>query len=86
MKTDRPLTATYRLQLHKGFGFAHAMERVPYLKKLGVSHLYLSPVLQAARGSTHGYDLIDPTRINDELGGRTGFDQLVKTPTPMAWG
>ncbi len=75
----RPLIATYRLQLHKGFGFAHAMERVPYLKKLGVSHLYLSPVLQAAKGSTHGYDLIDPTRINDELGGRAGFDQLVQT-------
>lgn len=79
MKNERPIIATYRLQLHKGFGFAHAMERVPYLKKLGVSHLYLSPVLQAAKGSTHGYDLIDPTRINDELGGRQGFDQLVHT-------
>ena len=75
----RPLIATYRLQLHRGFGFPHAMERVPYLKKLGISHLYLSPVLQAARGSTHGYDLVDPTRYNDELGGRGGFEQLVHT-------
>src|SRR3954463_14866937 len=79
MSRERPLVATYRLQLHKGFGFAHAMERVPYLARLGVSHLYLSPVLQAAKGSTHGYDLIDPTRISDELGGRAGFDQLVQT-------
>src|SRR5262245_60344455 len=75
----RPLIATYRLQLHKGFGFAAAMERLPYLQKLGISHLYLSPVLQAARGSTHCYDLIDPTRINDELGGSAGFEQLVQS-------
>jgi (1->4)-alpha-D-glucan 1-alpha-D-glucosylmutase len=55
------------------------MERLPYLEKLGVSHLYLSPVLQAGRGSQHGYDLVDPTRISDELGGRAGFDQLVES-------
>ncbi len=74
--SERPLIATYRLQLHKGFTFAHAMERLPYLQKLGFSHVYLSPVLQAARGSTHGYDLIDPTQLSDELGGRSGFEQL----------
>ncbi|MBL8950652.1 MAG: malto-oligosyltrehalose synthase [Myxococcaceae bacterium] len=74
--SKRPLVATYRLQLHKGFNFAHAKERLPYLQKLGVSHLYLSPVLQAARGSTHGYDLIDPTSLSDELGGRAGFEAL----------
>jgi len=77
--SSRPLIGTYRLQLHKGFTFAHAMERLPYLQKLGVSHLYLSPVLQAARGSTHGYDLIDPTSLSDELGGRAGFEQLAES-------
>ena len=77
--SSRPLIGTYRLQLHKGFTFAHAMERLPYLQKLGVSHLYLSPILQAARGSMHGYDLIDPTSLSDELGGRAGFEQLAES-------
>ena len=61
--------ATYRLQLRPGFGFREARELVPYLQGLGVSHLYLSPSLQARPGSTHGYDVVDPTRISDDLGG-----------------
>jgi (1->4)-alpha-D-glucan 1-alpha-D-glucosylmutase len=61
--------ATYRLQLRPGFGFREARALVPYLEELGVSHLYLSPVLQARAGSTHGYDVVDPTRVSEELGG-----------------
>jgi (1->4)-alpha-D-glucan 1-alpha-D-glucosylmutase len=62
-------TATYRLQLHPGFGFREALEVLPYLRDLGVSHVYCSPCFQAARGSAHGYDVTDPARISDELGG-----------------
>ena len=70
------LRATYRLQLRPGFGFREARELVPYLQELGVSHLYLSPSLQARSGSTHGYDVVDPTRISDELGGEEEFRAL----------
>src|SRR2546430_4432729 len=51
---------------------------VDYLDRLGVTHLYSSPYLQAAPGSLHGYDVVDPTRVNDELGGPAGFDRLVR--------
>jgi (1->4)-alpha-D-glucan 1-alpha-D-glucosylmutase len=68
--------AVYRLQLTPDFGFAAARELVPYLRDLGVSHLYLSPSLQARRGSTHGYDVVDPTRISEELGGEDEFRAL----------
>jgi (1->4)-alpha-D-glucan 1-alpha-D-glucosylmutase len=70
-------TATYRFQVHGGFGFDAVAQLVPYLASLGVSHVYLSPVLQAAPGSTHGYDVLDHTRISDEAGGREAFDRLV---------
>ncbi|NUT55275.1 MAG: malto-oligosyltrehalose synthase [Thermoleophilia bacterium] len=70
------LRATYRLQLRPGFGFREARELVPYLRELGVSHLYLSPSLQARQGSTHGYDVVDPTRVSDELGGEDEFRAL----------
>jgi (1->4)-alpha-D-glucan 1-alpha-D-glucosylmutase len=76
---DRPPNvpvATYRLQLHPGFTLDHAREVVPYLATLGISHLYLSPVLQAAPGSTHGYDVVDHSRVNRELGGDAAFDRL----------
>ncbi len=63
------LRATYRLQLGPALGFREARELVPYLAELGVSHLYLSPSLQARHGSTHGYDVVDPTRVSDDLGG-----------------
>lgn len=61
--------ATYRLQLHRDFPLRAAREILPYLRDLGISHVYLSPCLQAAPGSLHGYDVIDPTRISDDLGG-----------------
>ncbi|MBE0579693.1 malto-oligosyltrehalose synthase [Devosia sp.] len=68
--------ATYRLQLNKDFTFADAMARVPYLDSLGVSHVYLSPILKARPGSTHGYDTVDHTRINPELGTEADFRAL----------
>ena len=68
----RPFTATYRLQLNSGFTFDDAAAVVPYLAELGVSHAYASPYLQAAAGSTHGYDVVDHSRVNDELGGEDG--------------
>ena len=70
------LRATYRLQLTPDFGFAAARSQIPYLRDLGVSHLYLSPSLQARPGSTHGYDVIDPTRISADLGGEAEFRAL----------
>ncbi len=70
------LRATYRLQLTPDFGFDAARARIPYLRDLGISHLYLSPSLQARAGSTHGYDVVDPTRISDDLGGEAAFRAL----------
>jgi (1->4)-alpha-D-glucan 1-alpha-D-glucosylmutase len=68
---------TYRLQLTEAFGFRAARElAVPYIAELGASHLYLSPVLQARHGSTHGYDVVDPTRISGDLGGEAEFGAL----------
>ncbi|PIU19747.1 MAG: malto-oligosyltrehalose synthase [Elusimicrobia bacterium CG08_land_8_20_14_0_20_59_10] len=72
----KPPLATYRLQLHKDFPFAAARAVVPYLSRLGVSHLYASPVFKARAGSLHGYDVVDPTVINPELGGEEGFKEL----------
>jgi (1->4)-alpha-D-glucan 1-alpha-D-glucosylmutase len=72
------LRALYRLQLGPGFGFAQARALVPYLRALGVSHLYLSPSLQARAGSTHGYDVVDPTRVADELGGEEELRALCR--------
>ncbi|MFI1504079.1 malto-oligosyltrehalose synthase [Streptomyces sp. NPDC020597] len=71
-----PPTATYRLQLQPGFPFGAAAAAVPYLASLGVSHLHLSPVLEAVPGSLHGYDVTDPTRVRAELGGEEGLRAL----------
>jgi (1->4)-alpha-D-glucan 1-alpha-D-glucosylmutase len=71
--------ATYRLQLHAGFGFAAAAELVPYLSRLGVSDCYFSPYLQARPGSTHGYDVIAHDRLNPELGSRADYERLCET-------
>ncbi|MDP4023411.1 malto-oligosyltrehalose synthase [Methylobacterium sp. NEAU 140] len=71
-----PPRATYRLQFHKGFSFADAEAIVPYLKKLGISHVYASPLQKARPGSTHGYDIVDHGEINPELGGEAGFVRL----------
>ena len=69
--------ATMRLQLHKDFTFADASELVPYLVDLGISHVYSSPILTARAGSIHGYDVVDPTSVNPELGGEDGFRAFV---------
>jgi (1->4)-alpha-D-glucan 1-alpha-D-glucosylmutase len=68
--------ATYRLQLAADMTFADARALVPYLRDLGVSHLYLSPSFAAREGSTHGYDVVDPTRFSEALGGEEGFRAL----------
>jgi (1->4)-alpha-D-glucan 1-alpha-D-glucosylmutase len=70
------LTATYRLQLNASFTLHDARARVPYLKRLGISHVYCSPVLAARRGSTHGYDVADPTHVSEELGGEAALTAL----------
>ncbi len=75
--TRRP-ASTYRLQLHRGFGFADAARVVPYLDALGVTDLYLSPVLAAAPGSMHGYDVLDHGRLSSDLGGEEGFAALAQ--------
>jgi (1->4)-alpha-D-glucan 1-alpha-D-glucosylmutase len=68
--------ATYRLQLTADFNFDAAAIIVPYLKSLGITHLYASPFMKARKGSTHGYDIVDHTVINPELGGDAGFERL----------
>jgi (1->4)-alpha-D-glucan 1-alpha-D-glucosylmutase len=70
--------ATYRLQLTADFGFEAAAGVVPYLKALGITHLYASPFMKARKGSTHGYDIVDHTRLNPELGGEAGFARLTQ--------
>jgi (1->4)-alpha-D-glucan 1-alpha-D-glucosylmutase len=69
--------STYRVQLSAAFPFAAARSVVPYLADLGVSHLYTSPVLRARSGSSHGYDVVDPTEVSPELGGEPGLRDLV---------
>lgn len=72
-----PPRATMRLQFHKGFTFDDAARHVSYLAALDVSHLYASPIMTARAGSMHGYDVVDPTRVNPELGGEQAFRRLV---------
>lgn len=78
MSRPAPL-ATYRLQLHKDFNFEAASRVAPYLRELGISHVYSSPYLQAAPGSMHGYDVVDPSRVNEELGGTAGHERFCAT-------
>ena len=68
---------TYRLQLHAGFTLDAARQILPYLAELGISHVYLSPCLQAVPGSQHGYDVTDPSRISDDLGGEAAWERFV---------
>ncbi len=68
--------ATYRIQFIADFGFDKAVPIVPYLKSLGITHLYASPFLKARAGSTHGYDIVDHTQFNPELGGEEAFERL----------
>jgi (1->4)-alpha-D-glucan 1-alpha-D-glucosylmutase len=71
-------TATYRLQFHSGFTFEHATEIVPYLGGLGISHAYASSYLAAVPGSTHGYDVADPTRLNPEVGDEERYSRWIE--------
>src|ERR1700704_5855336 len=71
--------ATYRVQLTADFDFDKAAAIVPYLKALGITHLYASPFMKARKGSSHGYDVVDHTKINPELGGEAGFERLSRT-------
>lgn len=71
-------TATYRIQFRNGMTFDRAVELVPYLKRLGISHLYASPIFTATSQSTHGYDVTNANEIEPAIGGRAGFDSLVK--------
>jgi len=75
---DPPLRATLRMQFHRGFTLYDAVPLVSYFARLGISHLYVSPLFTARPGSPHGYDIIDPTCINPELGGETGLETLAK--------
>ena len=68
--------ATYRLQFREEMTFDRAVEIVPYLKRLGVSHLYASPLFTATSGSTHGYDVVDYNEFDPAIGGREGFERL----------
>ncbi|WP_339526074.1 malto-oligosyltrehalose synthase [Pseudomonas sp. EL_65y_Pfl2_R96] len=72
-----PLRATLRLQFHKDFTLDQAIPLVPYFASLGISHVYASPLLAARAGSMHGYDVVDPTTVNPELGGEAALRRLV---------
>ena len=81
MQADPPLPAperraTYRVQLSPDFTLRQAADLAPYLAELGISHLYCSPLLQAAPGSSHGYDVADPERISEDLGGQPALSLL----------
>ncbi len=78
--------ATYRLQFNAGFGFAAAREIVPYLAELGISDIYASPIFYAEEGSTHGYDVCDPDRLNPELGTEAEFDDLIGKAKDLSLG
>ncbi|THB82158.1 malto-oligosyltrehalose synthase, partial [Pantoea allii] len=69
-------TATYRIQFRNGMTFDRAAALVPYLKQLGISHLYASPIFSATAESTHGYDVTDVNQIEPSIGGREGFDRM----------
>ncbi len=75
MNRNVPL-ATYRLQFNSNFQFRDAIGILDYLRDLGISHIYASPVFTSRRGSGHGYDVTDPTRIDPDLGGEQGFAEL----------
>ncbi len=82
----RPISSSYRLQLHAGFPFNEASKVASYLKELGISHIYCSPFLQAAKGSMHGYDVVDHQRVNVELGGEEGYTQFTNTLRALGMG
>lgn len=73
------MIATYRLQLRPDFGFAEVEALVPYVRTLGASHLYLSPITESRPGSTHGYDVTDHNAVRSDFGGREALEQLLDT-------
>jgi malto-oligosyltrehalose synthase len=78
-RSSRVPGSTYRLQLRDGFGFEQAAEQADYLAALGVTHAYLSPILQANPGSPHGYDVVDHSLVSTDLGGENAFRAMVET-------
>ncbi|MFW6360089.1 MAG: alpha-amylase family glycosyl hydrolase, partial [Chroococcales cyanobacterium] len=80
-------TATYRLQFNLNFGFKKAKEIVSYLSELGISDVYASPIFKARKGSGHGYDIVNPTSLNPELGTSEDFDALIASlqEKDMGW-
>jgi (1->4)-alpha-D-glucan 1-alpha-D-glucosylmutase len=78
VRPERDIRATYRVQLNHAFDLDAAADRVSYLAELGISHLYCSPYLQAAPGSQHGYDVVDHTSVNAELGGMDALERLAE--------
>ena len=78
--------ATYRLQLHRGFDFEAARAVLPYLHRLGISHVYCSPITRARSGSLHGYDVVDHACISPELGGREGFERFAAAAKALGMG
>lgn len=79
-------TSTYRLQLNAKFTFDDAAAIAPYLKDLGISHVYCSPYLQAIPGSMHGYDVVDHQRVNDEIGGEEGYQRFCQRLKDLGMG
>ena len=86
-RTSKSVPAsTYRLQMHGGFTFADATKIVPYLHNLGITHIYLSPILKARPGSNHGYDVLDPTCLNPEVGTEEEFRTLAAEAQTLGMG
>ena len=79
--------ATYRIQFSPAFKFDHASQIIKYLAELGISHIYASPIFKAKKGSMHGYDVVNPNLLNDEIGDRSEFDALTArvAETGMGW-
>jgi malto-oligosyltrehalose synthase len=87
VETNRTVpNSTYRMQLHGGFTFDDAAAWLPYLHALGITHLFCSPILQAAPESTHGYDVVDHSRISEECGGEDGFRRLSQAAHELGMG
>jgi (1->4)-alpha-D-glucan 1-alpha-D-glucosylmutase len=87
MSVARPVVSTYRLQMRGDrFTFADAENLLDYLDDLGISHVYLSPILSAAEGSTHGYDVVDPTTVSAALGGADGLARLARAAQARGMG
>lgn len=77
--------ASLRLQFHRGFTLDDAVPLVPYFASLGISHIYASPLLCARAGSLHGYDVVDPTRVNPELGAKPPWSAWWPPCASMTW-